>query len=467
MSESVFSQNFVFCSVCHQRSSTVSPLMLTSCAHTLCNKHLSQTNVCPICNNKNISTIKLLDERTLPTDVKLFFEPLPNVLESIYNVSLFQINGLNEQVQYYQSHCIKLREKVARQQQLLYQAKNELDTIPVLKQKVQFLEETLKSFNSSRSVRSNRNKSLTTSSRETPFFQRKLNTSFTSSNKEPPPTVDLTLDSDEYNEQQQFISKLKQTTTLRKPQRNQSVQPTHVTSLNHYDYNENNHNNNNKSSKNVRANTVDLNYSMGRREPSARRLSNTKQINNSNDDFIAESTQLNKFNSSTEYQVMSPGQLPSISGIPSPASSNNKTKYYRDNISINNNNNNNDNSSKLETPPGRNNSSIINSLGMPNDDLQRRRMSTIASGRIQFPTPLEKLKIGKRNTITNDKDHLSTRGSPSMLQYMKRRSSTSQIDSPNPKQFANKITKNNSSNNKNNNNKNSQYNRGQTASNFR
>lgn len=449
MSESVFNQNFVFCFVCHQRSSTGSPLMLTSCAHTLCNKHLSQNNVCPVCNNKDISTIKLIDERTLPNDVKLFFEPLPNALESIYNISLFQISGLNEQVQYYQTHCIKLREKVARQQQLLYQAKNELDTIPVLKQKIQFLEENLKSFNNSKSVRSICNNSVGSINRASSFFQRKGNASFSSSNKDPPPTVDLTLDNDEYNEQQQFISKLKQTNTLRNPQRNQSVQPNNLTSLHPYNYK-----GTNGTVKNVRANTVDLNYPQNKGDNSVRRLSNTKNISknisNSNEDIaMAESTQLNKFNSSSEYQVMSPGQIPSISGIPSPNSSNNKNKYYHSSISMNPGN-------QVVTPPGRDIGSNIKGLGMPKDDLQRRRMSTIASGRIQFPTPLEKLKIGKRNTTTNDKNQ------PSMLQYMKRRSATSQIDSPNSKQFANKISKNNN----NNKNKGSHY-RGQTANNFR
>lgn len=49
--------------------------------------------------------------------------------------------------------------------------------------------------------------------------------------------------------------------------------------------------------------------------------------------------------------------------------------------------------------------------------------SALVSGRIQFPTPLEKLKIGKKKPITSN--------SPTNVQYLKRRSVTSQLNSPN------------------------------------
>lgn len=445
MPETVFDQNFVFCSVCHQRSSTGNPLMLTSCAHTLCDKHLSPDNICVVCQTRDISTIKLNDPRTLPNDVKLFFEPLPNILETIYNVSLFQINGLNEQVQYYQVHCIKLREKVARQQQLLYQAKKELDTIPLLKEKIQSLETSIQSLTSKSQNSWNsygRNNGYDNVFDKTHFFQRKSNSSFSSgvnnrsnSNLPPPPTVDLTLDSDEYNEQQHFINKLKQTTTTLR--NNTHLQRTASVSNNISS------NQSKKQDKLGRSSTIGSNVAPPQYiQRNERRLNNIKNISipHNEDLVMAESTQLNKFNSSSESNIQNGLTIPSDNPSPS---------------TINHDN-------KLITPPG----SDINK----NDKYQRRRMSTIGTGRIQFPTPLEKLKIGKRNVSTGD-DGKSLNGQskqPTVIQCMKRRSSTSQVDSP--KQFANKITKTfnpHQNNDARKSNKRNTYFRGQSATGYR
>lgn len=437
MSDSIFEQNFVFCAICHQKAATGNPLILTSCAHILCDKHFPKNDICPICKTNDFSTISLTDEQTLPNDVKIFFQPLPTLLESIYNASIFQINGLNEQVYYYQSHCIKLREKVARQQQLLYQAKNELDRIPLLKQKIQKLEDSVESL--TRNI-------TNTSKNETPvngsnvngtkykissFFNKKSNSSFglTSKNSytqaQPPPTVDLTIDSDDYDEQQQqFISKLKQSQNLRHHgQKSLQYQGSPKVK----EKNNRNLYNSNKRNVNIRANTVGLGSNEGRNinNKGNFRINNNNDPNSfkSYDDLaVAESTQINKLNSSSDYisqpkqNTLSPEQTRFKSGIQSPGSiydnkknnyyyPSNDKQYYKNNISLLNNN-----KTNLITPP--------------ENGLSRRRMSSaLVSGRIQFPTPLEKLKIGKKKPITSN--------SPTNVQYLKRRSVTSQLNSPN------------------------------------
>lgn len=191
---SKFKQAYIYCSVCHQRYTKEDPLHLTSCAHILCTKHINVTNVCPVCGTKDISVIKLLDSKPLPNDVKLFFEPIPDILEMLYNVTQFQMNGLVNQIEYYQNHCVKLREKVARQQQLLIQAKQELDLIPNMRKKINELENRIKGGD-------NRNGRSHTGT----FFNSR---SQIVKPKEPPPTVDLTLD-DEFSQEQPFLTKVK------------------------------------------------------------------------------------------------------------------------------------------------------------------------------------------------------------------------------------------------------------------
>lgn len=201
MSDSIFEQPFVYCGVCHRRTSHGDPLRLTSCAHILCSQHSPLTSkVCPICNSSDISIIKLIESKQLPNDIKIFFEPLPPLLESLYNVSQFQFRGLSNQCQYYQNHCLKLREKCARQQQLLYQAKIELDSMAALKKRIQELETVVRHNN----VSSTSLSMLSTKNNHQSHYQ-------------PPPTVDLTVDDNslEEFEAKSFIKKLKRSSSLR------------------------------------------------------------------------------------------------------------------------------------------------------------------------------------------------------------------------------------------------------------
>ncbi|SMN22683.1 similar to Saccharomyces cerevisiae YLR394W CST9 SUMO E3 ligase [Maudiozyma saulgeensis] len=206
MNSHLFEQSFVYCNVCHRRHSIGDPLNLTSCAHILCSLHVENSRTCPVCNTDDISIIKLAVDKNLPADVISYFEPLPNLLETIYNVSQFQQQALVNQIQYYQTHCVKLREKVARQQQLLYKAKQELDSVSRLRSRIMELESQLKHENANPQSISkffdsrNSQKAITSYSQE--------------HNMEPPMTVDLTLDDSE-TDGNTFLTKLKKKTSLR------------------------------------------------------------------------------------------------------------------------------------------------------------------------------------------------------------------------------------------------------------
>ncbi|CAR26554.1 hypothetical protein ZYGR_0H03710 [Zygosaccharomyces rouxii] len=190
MPPSLFDQQFVHCGVCHRQSSQEDPLYLTSCAHTVCSQHMN-VKICPICHISDILVIKLAESKQLPDEIKMLFQPIPSLLENLHNVSQFQITGMINQCHYYQDLCEKLKEKCARQRQLLFQAKQELDSVAHLKSRIAELESQLQ-------------------------LQSTPSTSAVFSGLRPnhraPDTVDLTL---EDNKEESFIRKLKTTNSLR------------------------------------------------------------------------------------------------------------------------------------------------------------------------------------------------------------------------------------------------------------
>lgn len=194
MASSLFDQPFVHCGVCHRVSSQEDPLYLTSCAHTLCSQHMN-IEICPICHISDILVIKLTDSKQLPDEIKMLFQPIPSLLENFHNVSQFQITGMVNQCHYYRSTCEKLKEKCARQRQLLFQAKEELDSVASLKNRIAELELRLQS--------------QFTPSSSTVFSGLRTN-------HRAPDTVDLTL---EDNQEESFIRKLKTTNSLRNKRR--------------------------------------------------------------------------------------------------------------------------------------------------------------------------------------------------------------------------------------------------------
>ncbi|QLL33265.1 hypothetical protein HG536_0E01760 [Torulaspora globosa] len=199
MSDGLFNQPFVYCGVCHRQSTREDPLHLTSCAHILCSEHLN-TTACPICKNRDVMAIRLVENKQLPQDIGDLFRPMSTLLENLYIVSQFQSSGLVNQCHYYQEHCIKLREKCARQRQLLCQAKHELDSVARLKSRITELEAVLaKQEDSSGQLKST----------ETSVFTA----------LKPPDTVDLTADAGDdiaaQRDEHCFLRKLKNSSPLR------------------------------------------------------------------------------------------------------------------------------------------------------------------------------------------------------------------------------------------------------------
>lgn len=145
--DNLYLQHFVHCGVCHKRAGKGDSLWLTSCAHLLCDTHLTPSKICSICGNKDISCIKLGEQKKpVPAEVQAYFEPVTTMVENVYNVAQFQVRGLTEQCEYYQKACITLKDKCGRQQQLLFKAKQELDNIPKLRQRIKELEDKLRYY---------------------------------------------------------------------------------------------------------------------------------------------------------------------------------------------------------------------------------------------------------------------------------------------------------------------------------
>lgn len=201
MAAGIFDQLFVHCGICHKYSSQEDPLYLTSCAHTLCSQHIN-FKICPICHISDILVIKLTDSKQLPDEIKMLFQPIPSLLENIHNVSQFQITGMVNQCHYYQSVCERLKEKCARQKQLLFQAKQELDSAAHLKNRIAELESLLQSQSQSHS----RSQLQSTPSTSALFSGPRINHRASD-------TVDLTLEDN--NQEESFIRKLKNTNSLR------------------------------------------------------------------------------------------------------------------------------------------------------------------------------------------------------------------------------------------------------------
>lgn len=202
MSGELFNQQFVHCAICHKQSSRQYPLYLTSCAHILCSEHLGG-KVCTICKTNDVLAIKLEEKKEMPDEIKTLFQPIPSMLESLYNASQFQITGLINQCHYYKENCLKLSEKCGRQRELLLQAKQELDSVVQLESKIQELESCLRK--QKRTTLSGIRTNSPSSSSSTIFTQQK-----------PPDTVDLTTEESlSDKEEKNFIERLKITSSLR------------------------------------------------------------------------------------------------------------------------------------------------------------------------------------------------------------------------------------------------------------
>ena len=298
--------------------------------------------------------------KQLPNDIKIFFEPLPPLLESLYNVSQFQFRGLSNQCQYYQNHCLKLREKCARQQQLLYQAKIELDSMAALKKRIQELETVVRHNN----VSSTSLSMLSTKNNHQSHYQ-------------PPPTVDLTVDDNslEEFEAKSFIKKLKRSSSLRNSSKhnNGTVTPSASARVN----------------KNQSLYMETLNRQNKNSIPSPNPNQN---INNNlpNISTIAESTNLNRFSCSPVRVAKGfSNKLPNFDILTNNGSVSSKNISRLSTASL-----------QLSSPLSSSSNKLI-LLNNNLDDLHHSNTPSTSTS-TQFPSALEKLKITRKrnNTIS-------------------------------------------------------------------
>ena len=372
MPQNNFNQPYIYCSICHRHYTREDPLNLTSCAHTLCTAHTTTTGICPVCDTRDISIIRLNENKTLPRDVQIFFEPLPEMLETLHNISQFQLNGLIGQVNYFQNHCIKLREKVARQQQLLYKAKQELDTLASLKSKISELEYQLRrAQESSSGTRSNFFSGGT-------FSGSSRQTSDKSLSLQPPVTVDLTMDDGGY-EERNFVSKLKKNSLLTGI-KSGKYQPTNGPGSGYLQR---------------RANSVQVRGNTGE----ANRNNNTYGTPSSS--IIAESTQLQKYVYSPNTQAQNhPHGMGNINGhisnLPTLGSPG-LTMRGQSSLPYGSLNGVETKNSPLGSLPINNGRSRQYMNGFERTKL--RQSNNVKSG-LNFPTPLDNLRIVKRNNTT-------------------------------------------------------------------
>lgn len=80
-------------------------------------------------------------DASLPGELKGFFNPIPEKLDSVYNAARFQYTTMAGGMEYYRRANQKLNDKLMKQKELLYAAKDELTQLDHYKKKVFSLSE--------------------------------------------------------------------------------------------------------------------------------------------------------------------------------------------------------------------------------------------------------------------------------------------------------------------------------------
>ncbi|KAF6063542.1 hypothetical protein FOB64_005179 [Candida albicans] len=122
-------------------------LLLTSCAHITCDIHLQSKHIesylaqndsdspCPVCGSNPISTVPI--NRMLPVELKNFFIPTPQQIDLLTSSGKFQYCSLVDRINYYRSTISKMNEKLKKQKEFLYAAKEEITQLNLLRKQLQ------------------------------------------------------------------------------------------------------------------------------------------------------------------------------------------------------------------------------------------------------------------------------------------------------------------------------------------
>ncbi|RLV96057.1 Chromosome stability protein 9 [Spathaspora sp. JA1] len=137
---------YIYCGICLKNVEEISrtsskKLYLTSCAHLTCKQHIQQSFgnsvTCPICQTQNASIVPM--DESLPAELKQFFVPSPQQVETLISSVNFQYCSLIEMVNHYKSANLKLNDKLKKSKELLYAAKEEVLELQGFKSQVEDL----------------------------------------------------------------------------------------------------------------------------------------------------------------------------------------------------------------------------------------------------------------------------------------------------------------------------------------
>ncbi|KAI5964683.1 uncharacterized protein KGF55_001752 [Candida pseudojiufengensis] len=142
---------FICCGVCYKGHLDLKQvneqLCLTSCAHITYHSLNNSSGIdsCPICHSENISTIVI--DQSIPSDLNHFFTPVTQQLNNFSNSCQHQFNTLINKVEHLTQLNNKLNDKIKKQKEFLYAAKEEITHLNKYKSQVEDLKLEIKELN--------------------------------------------------------------------------------------------------------------------------------------------------------------------------------------------------------------------------------------------------------------------------------------------------------------------------------
>ncbi|RCK54333.1 Chromosome stability protein 9 [Candida viswanathii] len=100
--------------------------------------------VCPVCRTPNISTVPI--NTALPDELRTFFIPTPQQIDLLNSSGKFQYCALMDRINHYKSTITKLNEKIKKQKEFLYAAKEEITHLSKYKSQVEELNQEIASL---------------------------------------------------------------------------------------------------------------------------------------------------------------------------------------------------------------------------------------------------------------------------------------------------------------------------------
>ncbi|RCK66943.1 Chromosome stability protein 9 [Candida viswanathii] len=99
---------------------------------------------CPVCRTPNISTVPI--NTALPDELRTFFIPTPQQIDLLNSSGKFQYCALMDRINHYKSTITKLNEKIKKQKEFLYAAKEEITHLSKYKSQVEELNQEIASL---------------------------------------------------------------------------------------------------------------------------------------------------------------------------------------------------------------------------------------------------------------------------------------------------------------------------------